>query len=672
MIKTIKELKRAFANQLVDEVSPNLILNSPPPGLKSLYPMNMGEAWVHSSAGLYNLLNVNARHGVKTNNKQDYNARKKNNILDLHPLTIYAAQRGVGFDFGFIQNSQIKNGDSYPPLPNAAEPSPWIVFDITDGKFETLSGLSTQTPVEKNFQKFTFKKTIPTQHVFEDQIIDLIKDHKPDISDAKLKFIEEASTYIQQQYANNKRTPVQVTADLFGVKFPYYFKLAGNKGLKKGSLGFPTEHINKSNQTTNYKVTRAATKTLPSGSDPSYMVSAKEAMGFLYDGFLEEKINKLDNMLKNTDDYNQLIEEIAIGLRVFQASNQLQSSPLNTGSNGAGYSNAANPLVGKPYLKISIPPEASSPLPTWQLDSFSGQEYLIDNLMIPKSVSHKDDGTFKNPRKANWLGLQAPPPASKGAAEYTQESIRLEAADSPPNKVDELNRGWFKLNTQKPIPDNSKGTGIKSYKHNYEITSDSKKHAIYDTDTLSSDTITASDLKKADSKTLEPSTVVIHNNLSSPLFDINPLISNLLPNKFSTYFATAGGVDRINGSNFNDIIIGPNASNQHGTLRFDAGAGNDIVSPGRGGSIGLLGEGKDKLVIGLDSLFGQTIVLDFDQKSDSIHIEKGIKHRVDKYNPSLCLFYTKDNGKDPYNTKYILLSSESSQSWDNISITTMD
>ena len=345
---------------------------------------------------------------------------------------------------------------------------------------------------------------------------------------------------------------------------------------------------------------------------------------------------------------------------------------MNTGSNGAGYSNAANPLVGKPYLKISIPPEASSPLPTWQLDSFSGQEYLIDNLMIPKSVSHKDDGTFKNPRKANWLGLQAPPPASKGAAEYTQESIRLEAADSPPNKVDELNRGWFKLNTQKPIPDNSKGTGIKSYKHNYEITSDSKKHAIYDTDTLSSDTITASDLKKADSKTLEPSTVVIHNNLSSPLVDINPLISNLLPNKFSTYFATAGGVDRINGSNFNDIIIGPNASNQHGTLRFDAGAGNDIVSPGRGGSIGLLGEGKDKLVIGLDSLFGQTIILDFDQKSDSVHIEKGIKHRVDKYNPSLCLFYTKDNGKDTYNTKYILLSSESSQTWDNISITTMD
>ena len=142
MIKTIKELKRAFANQLVDEVSPNLILNSP--GSKSLYPINMGEAWVHSSAGLYNLLNVNARYGVKKNNKQEYNARKKNNILDLNPLTIYAAQRGVGFDFGFIQNNQTQNEESYPPLPNAAKPTtPWVAFDITDDSFETLSGLST-------------------------------------------------------------------------------------------------------------------------------------------------------------------------------------------------------------------------------------------------------------------------------------------------------------------------------------------------------------------------------------------------------------------------------------------------------------------------------------------------------------------------------------------------
>ena len=500
-----------------------------------------------------------------------------------------------------------------------------------------------------------------------------MKDLKPDNLNVSLEYIKEASDYLKHQYADNTSTPVQIAGKLFGVKFPYYFNLAGNKGIKKGSLGFPTEQINKSNRTTNYTVTRAATKTLPSPSDPNFMVSANEAMRFLYDGFLEERINKLDITLKNTNDYNQLIQEIAIGLRVFQASNQLQSSPLNTGSNGAGYSNAANPLVGKTYRDISIPPENSSPLPTWQLDAFSGQEYLIDNLMIPRSVFRTCDDSnnaiFHNPRKDNWLGLQAPPPASSDATEYTQGSIHCEPADSEVNK---LHRGWFKLHAQQPIPDNSKGAGIKSYKHNYEITSDSKKHAIYDTDTLSSDTITASDLKKADSKTLKPSSIVSHDSQNTPLVDINPLISNLLPNKFSTYFATAGGIDRISGSSFNDVIIGPDASNKHGTLRFDAGAGNDIVSPGRGGSIGLLGKGKDKLVIGMDNLFGQTIILDFDQKNDSIHIEEGIKHRINKNNPSLCLFFLSNNGKDPYNTKSILLSSESSQSWDDISIETIN
>ena len=105
MIKTINELKRAFADGKVDEVSPNLILNSPSTS-QSLYPTNMSEAWVHSSAGIYNLLNVNARRRVNIKNESDYKERKRKNILDVNPLTIYAAQRGVGFDSGFIDKSK--------------------------------------------------------------------------------------------------------------------------------------------------------------------------------------------------------------------------------------------------------------------------------------------------------------------------------------------------------------------------------------------------------------------------------------------------------------------------------------------------------------------------------------------------------------------------------------
>ena len=671
MIKTIKELKRAFANRLVDEVSPNLILNSPQP--KSLYPANMGEAWVHSSAGLYNLLNINARYGVKKKSDKDYNERKRNNILDLNPLTIYAAQRGVGFDFGFTKSEQTENGDIYPPQPRTSQASPWVVFDISKGPFETLSGLPTQAPVEKHFNQFKFKKTIPTQEVFEQQILDLVIQLKPENPTQTLEFIKEASDYLQQLYADNKRTPVQIAADLFGVQFPYYFNLASQPGVKKGSLGFPTDNIDKSNQLTNYKITRAATSTLPSPSDdnPNYMVSANEAMRLLYDGFLAERIDTLKNVPKRTNEYNQLIKEIAIGLRVFQASNQLQSSPLNTGSNGAGYSNAANPLVGKTYQDISIPPAQPSPVPVWQLDSFSGQEYLIDNILIPKSVLHIDENNniiFDNPREAGWLALTVPPSKSKDSTEYVQGEIRLESADGKPNIVSALSEGWFKLHKKRPIPADANGAGIKKYKHHYAITDDSKKHAVYDSDSLSSDTITATNLRKAHSNTLKSSTVVRHDNLNKTLLEINPLIKDLLPNKFSTYFATAGGVDRISGSDFIDVIIGPDSSNKHGTLRFDAGAGDDIVSPGRGGSIGLLGGGKDKLVIGRNNLFGQTIILDFNEKSDTVHIEKGIHHKIDDDNPSLCLFFPKDEKRNPYNTKSILLASDSSHSWENISI----
>ena len=671
MIKTIKELKRAFVNQSVDEVSPNLILNSPQP--KSLYPTNMEEAWVHSSAGIYNLLNINARYGVKKKSDKDYNERKKNNILDLNPLTIYAAQRGVGFDFGVTKSEQTENDDIYPPQPRTAQPNPWVVFDLSKGPFETLSGLPTQEPVKKHFHKFAFQKAIPTQHVFEQQILDLVSQLKPDNLSQSLDFLKEASDYLQQQYADNKRTPVQIAADLFGVQFPYYFNLASQPGVKKGSLGFPTDNIDKSNQLTNYKITRSAISTLPSPSDdnPNYMVSANEAMRLLYDGFLAERIDALKNIPKRTNEYNQLIKEIAIGLRVFQASNQLQSSPLNTGSNGAGYSNAANPLVGKTYQDISIPSAQPSPVPVWQLDSFSGQEYLIDNIIIPKSVLHinkNNNIVFDNPKKAGWLALTVPPSKSQDSAKYTEGEVRLEAADGEPKRVSALSEGWFNLHKKRPIPEDANGSGIKKYKHHYEITDDSKKHAIYDTNTLSSDTITAVDLKKAYSNTLKPSSIVSYNNKSIPLVEINPLIKDLLPSKFSTYFATAGGVDRISGSDFTDIIIGPDDSNKHGTLRFDAGAGDDIVSPGRGGSIGLLGGGKDKLVIGTDNLFGQTIILDFNAKSDTVHIEKGIHHKIDQVNPSLCLFFPKDEKRNHYNTKSILLASESSPSWENISI----
>ena len=59
----------------------------------------------------------------------------------------------------------------------------------------------------------------------------------------------------------------------------------------------------------------------------------------------------------------------------------------------------------------------------------------------------------------------------------------------------------------------------------------------------------------------------------------------------------------------------------------------------------MLGEGKDKLAIGVDSLFGQTIILVFVQESDSIHIKKGIKHRIDKTSFTLYILHERQREK---------------------------
>ena len=676
MIKTIKELKRAFSKGLVDEVSPNLILNSP--GSESLYPINMNIAWIHSSAGLYNLLNVNSRNPVKIEDNQSYNSSKSKNILELNPLSIYAAQRGVGFDFGFTKQGKETNNYPYPPQPDKALTTTlWVAFDITKGSFKTLSGLPAQKPIKKDFDKFKFKKTIPTQTSFENQTLELITTINPADLNASVNAIKEASAYLNQKYADNRKTPVQITAELFGVEFPYFFNLSGGTpGIQSGSLGFPTQGIPKLYRKANYNIAREATKTLPSNASSSYIISSEEAMRLLYKGFLEDRINKLQNLQKDDSQYEHLIKEIAIGLRVFQTSPQLQSTPLNTGSNGSGYSNAANPLVGRTYTEISIPSDQKLPIPipTWSLDSFSGQEYLIDNLLLPDSVIKETSDhhfVFDNPKKAGWLGIQSSPTKSGSTLKYSQGESRLEATPKKPISIPELSEGWFSLSPQKPIPDGAKGKTISSYRNNHEITSSTKKHAVYDTNTLSSDTITAENLEKKDANTLQPSTIVKHNKTSIPLSDVNNLINKLVPQKFSTYFATAGGIDRITGSKFIDIIVGPNARNQHGTLRFDAGAGNDIVSPGRGGSIGLLGEGRDKVILGKGDLFGQTILLDFDENNDKIYLQKGIKHKIDSANPSLCMFFPSNETSGPYNTKSILLSSESDQSWENVNIKTL-
>ena len=68
----------------------------------------------------------------------------------------------------------------------------------------------------------------------------------------------------------------------------------------------------------------------------------------------------------------KIVDELVLLVRVFQ-NFQLASTGLNTGSNGEGFSNAANPLVGRSYRDITLDND-------FYVDTFAGQEFIVDNL----------------------------------------------------------------------------------------------------------------------------------------------------------------------------------------------------------------------------------------------------------------------------------------------------
>ena len=85
----------------------------------------------------------------------------------------------------------------------------------------------------------------------------------------------------------------------------------------------------------------------------------------------------------------------------------------------------------------------------------------------------------------------------------------------------------------------------------------------------------------------------------------------------------------MTGSALSDVIIGPSlagvppqqANGFSGVLIVNSGAGNDVVEPGRGGSLVWLGTGHDKLIVGQGDLFGQATLMDFQANQDRLIID---------------------------------------------------
>ena len=73
------------------------------------------------------------------------------------------------------------------------------------------------------------------------------------------------------------------------------------------------------------------------------------------------------------------------------------------------------------------------------------------------------------------------------------------------------------------------------------------------------------------------------------------------------------------------MIVGPTSDAPHGRLTVNAGPGDDVISPGRGGSLVELGTGADKVIFDHGDLFGIANFLDFRiSDGDTLVVSDGI------------------------------------------------
>lgn len=637
IISTIAELRDAVLNYEVKEVSSDLVFNFPSP--PSLYNANLGFAWSGSSATLYALLVLNQRFQSSSIDSSSNDP----NVLKIDRKVLNGLQRGVGFGFDYqthLSAEELENTD-YPVFDvvdkNAYSP---VIFDKKEGPFTAFDADGKEISIDQ----LTIDQRIPTQAYWQELLNEKISKNV----DNPIPIPEIVFTEITHHYANSNSTPANY-GNIVGIKDTLFFGGGGPGVLQPDNFSFndgfavadfdnwntfPEEFVSSEGA---FELMKSVNKSFGVQGTPN--LSLDKASGIFYEKFLQtrlEEYNLFKNM-KNVNNYEfleyrkaEIIGELVVLVRSFE-NFQLASSALNTGSNGEGFSNAANPLVGRSYKDITLNDN-------FYLDRFMGQEFIVDNLKLP------DPGKFG---AEGWLSLNS-------------------SSDNPdPNDNTYPGDGWFNLDKKKSLEKRDIGGDLSDYRSNLVINDNTIKYAAFVRDSVSSDTLSAAELTSEFKNTLKGSTRISNDAFEDVrIDDLVGFGNDFLPDEFSTFISMAGGVDRVTGSRFADVIIGPDQSSLHGAMTLDSGDGDDFVKPGRGQSLLLLGEGSDVIAFSKGDLFGQSIFLDYNMEEDVLIYEKGITAEINANDGSIL--YLKDDSSDAMKT--ILLSGSSDLLWSEQSI----
>jgi len=606
VIKTIDQYRDALVDGKIAEVSEDLVAcfyyqDQRQPDLlpiNTLYSPAIINAWVGSSDNLYSLLVLNQRFpkdpsGLPTFFERGGNGditgstgvalsapSQSEGILNemVSDKALQGLSRIVGFPF-MGAGSQTAN-----PNPTAASAVPQLaVFNRSHGSFtnasnsqDTISSLSDYVPTLLSSFQFT-------------------NDLRPAESPA---LPQEVLWHLLDAYSSgfeNKMNPIEIFSGISGIP-NLEQRIAYNPNSDYqvyDAYNQPIQDLSNPN----YDVYREACDTVHG----YYLNSGKTnqwAVHKFFKHFVDHRIVALESLDPTTQlvEYETTIEELAIGFRALMAMTY-DASPLWS-SYGTGYSNAAHPLIGKSYDVLRQPEN--------HLQIFSGQEFQLLNIEVPP----------------NFLNI-------------TAQTHSPHNPSDPTSYPTYPSQGWFKLENTEIL------TGVNIFtnatEHDYQTKYDiiaPGTTAIMPAGSLSSDTLSAAGVLTATpQEMLTPTSLVTIGNSSKQISELQGFVHSdeVLPAFFTTYISLAGGIDLVTGSPLADVIVGPGHGMQpysqpfHGRLTVNAGSGNDVVAPGRGGSLVQLGPGADSVVFESSDLFGEANFVDFNYgEGDRLYITDDI------------------------------------------------
>ena len=676
VIRTPQEFKQAIEKREVAEVSPKLFGTLTDAFYGTLTQPIRRYSWTSGSSNLYQFLVLNQRYPQRL---QEGNSRyfSDNGVEKLSQIYVDA-----------VVSEETMNGMArIVGVPGSVKD--WKALGINNdyNPANSVYSFNSQLVVykQKDNENTLGAPEMPKMPTWRN-LIEIVNEQKPDGSNPIPSLVTKNLKQAYSATSKGKKTPVQVFSELTGIdEIP---SKSFNTQLVKNNKATNQYYVDGNigiSDATKAKIVKEVFKALDQnrGDNISYGdlgSGTKEFSKRFFQKFADEYINKIDKFSTFNNKKVSNVEVLTIGVRIF-LDQVYGASPYFTGF-GFGYMLGKNPLVGKRnILEIESDMWENFTEEEDLIEAFTGQEYFVNNTQWWSKTGGKSTEYYYG--KSDDSGVPYGVSQGVDVQVFGSKVKRDQDLIEDPNTVENGRFEYTNMNLRKgnlpykKFTRSTYGGGIDDYKYRYVATSNNVLFTTSKQATFTHDVIDATEIKNmgykdvADKPFHREYILSLSEDKSERLVDQNSMLYNVMGNDYFAFISrSSGGIDRVYGSKFNDIITGsPAGTPSGGQMHVEAGGGDDIINTGRGASLIYTGDGEDRIFVNSDELFGDSILMDFDSNKDKIYIPKSLESNVDGFNTNTLTISTSatDLSKD-YDTKSFILSGESSETWSTSNI----